>query len=153
ISRTGTVCGAYPLSATVTLNGPVTGTVSRQGVTQLAPPALAWAPGGSDSTASEATPDAPPPPKLGMSKLGIHEDVHAVSAKPHATPAMTRYMILTPITRSARMLLPHGTIRVAPAHRNCARPARASGSCTPFFGAPYPPESTPIAATVCQNAA
>src|SRR5215831_8819866 len=132
ITRIGTLCGAYPLSATVTLNGPLTGTLSRQGVTQFAPPALAWAPGGSDSTASEATPD-PPPPKLGISKLGIHDDEHAVSAKPHATTAMTRYMILTPITRSERCSSgPYGHIG-AP-HLRAALPA----ACTRFSAPPYP---------------
>src|ERR1043166_5540562 len=90
----------------LTVNGPVTATLSRHGVTQAAPPALACAPGGSDSTASDARPAPPPPLKLGISKLGIHEDEHAASPRPHATTAMTRYMIFSPITRSAGTTLP-----------------------------------------------
>src|ERR1700674_337983 len=82
----------------------VTVTLSRHGVRQVAPlDARASAPGGSDSTASDADCAPDEPPKLGMlgsSTLGIHDDEHPVRKKPHATTAMTRLMLVPPITRS-----------------------------------------------------
>src|SRR5712671_4588928 len=75
-------------------------TSSRHGVRQVAPlEARASAPGGSDSTASDAERAADDPPKPGMSMLGIHDDEHPVRMKPHAKTAMTRLMSVPPVTQ------------------------------------------------------
>src|SRR5262249_23248804 len=127
-----------------TLNGPLTATLSRQGVTQLTPAALACAPGGSDSTASDAAPD-PPPPKLGTSKLGIHE--HAASVRPPASTAMPRYMLLIPHPlRPPGCIAPGLTIR-RPLGAAIARPLRPRrlppGSIRPVRPCPAPGPAGP----------
>lgn len=117
--RTGTLWGTKPSSAMLTVNGPFAGTLSRHGVTQLAPAALAWAPGGSDSTASPVGAAEPPP----MSKLGIHEVLQAASIKPHAVTAMTRLISLSPKYRPPEPGAAGETIRAAPNGRKRRTPA------------------------------
>lgn len=85
------------MSERLTLKLPLASTASAQGVRQLAPvEARTSAPGGSLSTFKVNCPtlagDEPIQSMLGM--LGIQEDAHADSVKPHATMAMTRLMIL-----------------------------------------------------------
>src|ERR1700694_6025064 len=118
-------------------------TLSRHGVRQVPPvDARASAPGGADSTAS--TPDCPPddPPKLGMlgsSTLGIHDDEHPVRMKPHATTAMTRLMLVPPITRFPRML--HGGRTIVMTPEGCNRAPLLALMCRPealMLSAPFP---------------
>src|SRR5262249_53435954 len=113
----------------LTVNGPVAATASRQGVTQLPPPGvLACAPGGSDSTASDAPAGALllPPPRLGRSKLGIHDE-HAAKLRLQAATAMTRRILSIPTKRGpTRILLT--TIRF---HRMVGNPRTTSGAIAP----------------------
>jgi hypothetical protein len=94
-----------------------------------------------------------------MSKLGIHDDEHAASETPHASTAMTRYMINPPSRGPPGCIAPGPTIRAASARRNRAPPSAlttptgASRPVRPFLPAPRTPQARADAATISQNAA
>jgi hypothetical protein len=95
---TGTVCGMYPLSATVIVPS-FMGKPRVQGVRQAAPTDVrASAPGGSDSIRTGSVAGAGF--NADMSKLGTHDE-QADTNRPHAAMAMTRRIIAS-VPMSAR---------------------------------------------------
>ena len=100
-TRTGYLPQSVPVRAKLTLNVPLPGTESMQGVRQPAPvPTLASAPGGSDSTRTETGVGAGL--KAAKSKLGIGSAAHADSAMPQAHRAITRLMMFSVKAPGAR---------------------------------------------------